>query len=182
MSVVLAHGNACSFGALRCACHPALAQLRITHQLRSPRPTPFLDQLDGGVHRYLEEFKEDGGHWKGKNYTFDKRFGHGADNAECISECVHCGEPWERYQANAKCTKCKMEVLFCRRCQRTPKKVPKSVRTSRDTCLASCSLAHTADCVCARARECVCASGETHFPLHLAAHCPGTMPAESGRI
>lgn len=84
-------------------------------------------QLDGGVHRYLEEFKEDGGHWKGKNYTFDKRFGHGADNAECISECVHCGEPWERYQANAKCTKCKMEVLFCRRCQRTPKKVPKSV-------------------------------------------------------
>jgi predicted sulfurtransferase len=78
-------------------------------------------QLDGGVHRYLEHFKEDGGLWKGKNYTFDKRFAHGADNAEIISNCVHCGESWERYQASAKCARCKMEVLLCRRCQRTPK-------------------------------------------------------------
>ena len=56
-----------------------------------------VSQLDGGVHRYLEHFKELGGHWKGKNYTFDKRFAHGADNAEIISKCVHCCEPWERY-------------------------------------------------------------------------------------
>ena len=77
-------------------------------------------QLDGGVHRYLEHFKEGGGHWKGKNYTFDKRFAHGADNTEIISNCVHCDAPWERYQSSSKCAKCKMEVLLCRRCQRTP--------------------------------------------------------------
>ena len=83
-------------------------------------------QLDGGVHRYLEHFKEDGGLWKGKNYTFDKRFSHGAANAELISSCVHCGLPWDRYQARMKCAKCKMEVLLCRQCQRTPKPPPKS--------------------------------------------------------
>eukprot|EP00040_Diaphanoeca_grandis_P003567 m.25256 g.25256 ORF g.25256 m.25256 type:complete len:552 (-) comp14932_c0_seq1:205-1860(-) len=84
-------------------------------------------QLDGGVHRYLEHFKEDGGLWKGKNYTFDRRFNHGADNAELISECVHCGGAWDRYQANSKCARCKMEVLLCRQCQRTPKPPAKSV-------------------------------------------------------
>ena len=78
------------------------------------------------MHRYLEHFKEGGGHWKGKNYTFDKRYAHGADNAEIISNCVHCDAPWERYQASAKCAKCKMEVLLCRRCQRTPKPPKKS--------------------------------------------------------
>ncbi|KAH8054451.1 hypothetical protein JL720_14472 [Aureococcus anophagefferens] len=60
-------------------------------------------QLEGGIHRYLEEFQSDGGHWVGKNYTFDKRFSHGADNARVISACVHCGDPWHRYQAQAKC-------------------------------------------------------------------------------
>ena len=34
-------------------------------------------QLEGGIHRYLEAFPEDGGHWIGKNYVFDKRFSHG---------------------------------------------------------------------------------------------------------
>jgi predicted sulfurtransferase len=84
-----------------------------------------VNQLDGGVHRYLEHFKEDGGLWKGKNYTFDKRFNHGADNAESISFCQHCGEHWDRYQANAKCSQCKLEVLLCRQCQRTPVKIKK---------------------------------------------------------
>tara|TARA_B110000090_G_C13201217_1_gene377078 strand:- start:419 stop:748 length:330 start_codon:yes stop_codon:yes gene_type:complete len=75
-------------------------------------------QLDGGIHRYLEEYEEDGGFWKGKNYTFDKRFSHGAKNAEIISECVLCKEPWERYNAHQKCTVCAMEVLVCRPCVR----------------------------------------------------------------
>eukprot|EP01045_Picozoa_sp_COSAG04_P049024 COSAG04_NODE_19121_length_424_cov_0.910769_2_plen_45_part_01 len=29
-------------------------------------------QLSGGIHRYLEEFPE-GGHFKGKNFVFDRR-------------------------------------------------------------------------------------------------------------
>jgi predicted sulfurtransferase len=35
-------------------------------------------QLEGGIHRYLDAYPDDGGHWLGKNYVFDKRFSHGA--------------------------------------------------------------------------------------------------------
>jgi predicted sulfurtransferase len=73
-------------------------------------------QLEGGIHRYLDAFPEDGGFWVGKNYTFDKRFNHGAATAEVISSCVHCHLPWDRYQAQKKCAnkKCSMEVLLCK--------------------------------------------------------------------
>lgn len=60
-------------------------------------------QLEGGIHRYLEAFPKDGGFWVGKNYTFDKRFSHGAENAAVISSCVHCGIAWDRYQAQKTC-------------------------------------------------------------------------------
>lgn len=56
-----------------------------------------INQLEGGIHRYLEEYEEDGGHWKGKNYTFDKRFSHGAKKCDVIATCVMCDVPWERY-------------------------------------------------------------------------------------
>ena len=83
-------------------------------------------QLDGGVHRYLEEFKEDGGYWKGKNYTFDKRFSHGAENAETISQCVYCDKAWDRYNSHQKCFTCKMEILLCNECQRVKPALKKS--------------------------------------------------------
>lgn len=82
-------------------------------------------QLDGGIHRYLDAFPEDGGFWVGKNYTFDKRFNHGALNAETISKCVYCDKPWDRYQAQKKCGKCAMEVLLCKECQKIKPNIPK---------------------------------------------------------
>jgi predicted sulfurtransferase len=81
-------------------------------------------QLEGGIHRYLETYASDGGHWKGKNYTFDKRFSHGSEVSDVISKCVVCADPWERYQANSKCIHCEMEVLVCRTCQRRPEGPP----------------------------------------------------------
>lgn len=95
-----------------------------TGGIRCERASAFLverglqdvNQLEGGIHRYLDEFPEDGGHWIGKNYTFDKRFSHGAKECEVISKCVVCDEPWERYQANQKCTYCKLEILVCKTC------------------------------------------------------------------
>ena len=83
-----------------------------------------VNQLKGGIHRYLEEYEEDGGYWVGSNYTFDKRFSHGAKNKQVISKCVVCDEPWERYAAHKKCTWCKMEVLVCRTCDRKAKAKP----------------------------------------------------------
>mmetsp|Transcript_28853 Transcript_28853/g.41112 ORF Transcript_28853/g.41112 Transcript_28853/m.41112 type:complete len:466 (+) Transcript_28853:20-1417(+) len=84
-------------------------------------------QLEGGIHRYLEAFPQDGGFWVGKNYTFDKRFSHGAENATVISTCVHCGSPWDRYQAQKVCanSRCGMEVLLCRPCERTKPAIAK---------------------------------------------------------
>jgi hypothetical protein len=29
-------------------------------------------QLEGGIHRYLDAYPDDGGYWIGKNYVFDK--------------------------------------------------------------------------------------------------------------
>jgi predicted sulfurtransferase len=54
-------------------------------------------QLEGGIHRYLEAYPDDGGFWVGKNYVFDKRFSHGAEKTETISHCVYCLQPWDRY-------------------------------------------------------------------------------------
>lgn len=83
-------------------------------------------QLEGGIHRYLDAFPEDGGYWVGKNYTFDKRFSHGAKKAEVISHCIVCNDPWERYQAQMKCPTCKTEVLVCRKCERSKPTPPSS--------------------------------------------------------
>lgn len=40
-------------------------------------------QLQGGVDKYFKQFPE-GGLWKGKNYTFDKRFAHAPPAVEAI--------------------------------------------------------------------------------------------------
>ena len=52
-----------------------------------------VNQLEGGIHNYLEKYEDDGGHWVGANYTFDRRFSHGAKNAAVLSKCVLCEEP-----------------------------------------------------------------------------------------
>jgi predicted sulfurtransferase len=83
-------------------------------------------QLEGGIHRYLSAFPDDGGHWTGKNYTFDKRFSHGANKSEVISSCVHCGAPWDRYNGGKKCFKCAIEVLVCKACLRMAPPVKKN--------------------------------------------------------
>jgi len=85
-----------------------------------------VNQLAGGIHRYLDAYPKDGGFWIGKNYTFDKRFSHGAEEVSVISSCVNCAEPWDRYQAQSKCTMCSMEVLLCKTCQRLKPAVPKT--------------------------------------------------------
>ena len=78
-------------------------------------------QLEGGIHRYLDAFPEDGGIWAGLNYVFDKRYAHGAARHDIVSTCGLCDKPWARYQAGAKCATCKMEALLCRDCERAGK-------------------------------------------------------------
>jgi predicted sulfurtransferase len=81
---------------------------------------PEVYQLDGGIHRFLDYYPDDGGEglWPSYNYVFDKRFGHGCKQAKVVSKCSGCGEPWHRYQAGAKCSQCHMETLLCKECHK----------------------------------------------------------------
>ncbi|CAM9571933.1 unnamed protein product [Chrysoparadoxa australica] len=87
-------------------------------------------QLQGGIDRYLKHF-QDGGYWAGQNYTFDKRFAHGAPNAAKKREqggesttmgvCASCNVPWNMYRGKKKCGACGVPLLVCRECQKQKK-------------------------------------------------------------
>jgi predicted sulfurtransferase len=100
-------------------------------------------QLQGGIERYLKAFP-DGGHWRGKNFVFDKREAISADNpdgdggvipsrkdlakaAAAAAEsketaCCVCDKAWDRYLGKKKCTMCGVPVLMCNTCMSTTKK------------------------------------------------------------
>ena len=48
-------------------------------------------QLQGGIEKYFKEFP-DGGHWRGKNFVFDKREAFGADNPAGVGGVVEVSE------------------------------------------------------------------------------------------
>jgi predicted sulfurtransferase len=73
-------------------------------------------QMRGGIHRYLEEFPVDGGHWKGQNYTFDKRFAHGPQETVTLGHCAACEKPYDKYRGKKRC-KCGVPLLICEDCQ-----------------------------------------------------------------
>ncbi len=54
------------------------------------------------------------------NYTFDRRFHHGATSREpeVVGRCAGCTKPWQRYQAAQKCGFCRMEILLCKDCDK----------------------------------------------------------------
>lgn len=94
-------------------------------------------QLEGGIEKYMMEFP-DGGHWKGKNFVFDKReaFGikskegvggvvkkkkkkdkeGGEDEEEVLGVCCVCKTSWDRYVGKKKCYTCGVPVLMCDKC------------------------------------------------------------------
>merc|ERR1719487_1712994 len=101
-----------------------------TGGIRCERATALLDQIErtnpefqtqgivhcrGGIERYLKTFPE-GGHWKGKNFLFDRRGAQvpkanpeasltrektdaktGWGERACVSECCVCAAPWDIY-------------------------------------------------------------------------------------
>lgn len=61
-------------------------------------------QLEGGIHRYIEQFPN--GHFRGKNYVFDNRITVRA-NEDVLSKCLNCPTPSDEYFncLNALCNK-----------------------------------------------------------------------------
>jgi hypothetical protein len=100
-------------------------------------------QLQGGIDKYFKEFP-DGGFWKGKNYTFDKRFAHAPVENESkdhegddrklspLGKCEACLKPWDRYRGKRRCPTCGVPSLICKECymadQNGLKKLDKSIR------------------------------------------------------
>ena len=74
-------------------------------------------QLQGGIDKYFKEFP-DGGHWVGKNYTFDKRFAHTPTEAAqaTLGKCESCQKPWDKFRGKRRCPTCGVPSLICRDC------------------------------------------------------------------
>lgn len=83
-------------------------------------------QIDGGIVKYGEKYKDEG-QWEGSLYVFDDRMGMKfSDNAVDIGSCEHCEGKTSNYEncANKACNKlvlicdnCKTGVDFCANCQ-----------------------------------------------------------------
>ena len=94
-------------------------------------------QLQRGIDKYFKEFP-DGGHWRGKNYVFDKRFAHAPpkidgelhgkvekesndtkaklEEPQLMGKCEACQKPWDMYRGKRRCPTCGVPSLICRDC------------------------------------------------------------------
>jgi predicted sulfurtransferase len=79
----------------------------------------------GGIERYLKTYPE-GGHWKGKNFLFDRRLDQqpelktaAAMAADVESVCCVCVAPCALYRGEHQChqAECKVPVIVCDKCQ-----------------------------------------------------------------
>jgi UPF0176 protein len=72
-------------------------------------------QIDGGIVKYGEEYKDDG-LWEGSLYVFDGRMNmRFSDKSKDIGECVHCGNKTSNYE-NCANLACNNLVLICKNC------------------------------------------------------------------
>ena len=74
-------------------------------------------QMDGGVVKYGETYKDDG-LWEGSLYVFDDRMGMKfSDKAVDIGTCIHCHSKTSNYE-NCALKSCNDLVLICEDCKR----------------------------------------------------------------
>lgn len=83
-------------------------------------------QIDGGIVKYGEKYKDDG-LWEGSLYIFDDRMGMKFSNkAIDIGTCIHCKGKTSNYE-NCANKACNDLVLICENC-----------KTTNDTCSEEC--------------------------------------------
>jgi len=92
-----------------------------------------VSQLRGGIHRYLEEFGNDG-FFKGLNFVFDQRVAmspsqchkkidvdklrdNTKSNGVVVGACIECAAPFDEISGSRICTVCRDLVLVCPACQ-----------------------------------------------------------------
>ncbi|KAI8984433.1 Rhodanese-like domain-containing protein [Mycotypha africana] len=126
---------------------------KATAFLREALPNEEIFMLDGGIHNYLEWWKQKDKNahplnekegeaiWQGKNYVFDARQSLGVDSIDnIVSQCQFCHTPWDTY---AKCASvgCHLLVLCCDECKKTKPEQKvyccsqcQSAKASKDLC------------------------------------------------
>jgi predicted sulfurtransferase len=76
-------------------------------------------QLQGGIHRYLEQFP-DGGRFKGKNFVFDQRVMMASHDETITGKCEKCQRPYDTMKisgsSSTRCAYCRMHILLCDTC------------------------------------------------------------------
>ncbi|HSX29336.1 MAG TPA: rhodanese-related sulfurtransferase [Candidatus Saccharimonadales bacterium] len=89
-------------------------------------------QIDGGIVKYGEKYKDDG-YWEGSLYVFDDRMAlKFSDKAKDIGICVHCKGKTSNYE-NCANPACNNLVLICDAC-----------KTSKEVCSEVCQKAREA--------------------------------------
>ncbi len=72
-------------------------------------------QMDGGVVRYGETFKDDG-LWDGSLYVFDRRIKVDfSKDAKILGSCQHCEGPSNQFY-NCDVTTCRVRIILCDTC------------------------------------------------------------------
>ena len=69
-------------------------------------------QIQGGIHRYVEQYPE--GFFRGKNYVFDGRVGVRI-NDDILGTCKLCDKPSDEY-TNCKNAECNDHFIYCQNC------------------------------------------------------------------
>lgn len=85
---------------------------RASAYLKSKGVTKEIYQIQGGIHRYIEQYPD--GFFRGKNYVFDARITVKA-NDDILTNCTYCPTPCDDYTncINASCNK---QFTICAAC------------------------------------------------------------------
>jgi predicted sulfurtransferase len=97
---------------------------RATTYLKSKKIAKEVYQIEGGIHRYAEEFPD--GYFKGKNYVFDGRVSVSVTD-DILTSCDGCDKVYDEYSncINASCNK---RIIMCPDC------ITKYINTCGDEC------------------------------------------------
>ncbi len=128
-------------GGVRCEMASVLLkkELEKNQSLEEQQPHQGIYQLQGGIENYFKTY-EDGGHWNGANFVFDKREAFSVESGpqgvggvvrkndlkrfknlsksgqESNGKCCVCSNPWDRYIGKKHCATCGVLVLMCDTC------------------------------------------------------------------
>jgi UPF0176 protein len=106
-------------------CEKASIAFRRALRERLGDASPDVVQLRGGIHRYLEAVAEvlppAASLFRGRNFVFDgRRVQPSAPPLAVVGRCSRCAAPWELFDEDRRCAKCRMLVLACDACARPP--------------------------------------------------------------